>query len=313
MNTENQIIVADKPTLPVFQISPTALQTRDEALSNAALIGRVENADQNKQAVDAHIFLKRVATSFEKARKTLKEPLIEAGRQLDRAVATELAEIEKEIGRIGQLTSEFQLAEQRRIREEQEAQQREIERIEREKQAEIQRIAREQSAREAEARRVAEEAERKAREEREAAAKAARDATNKKEREAAEKLLQESAKAEEARRIERERLAAASAAQAASELQLANERASAATLAEAKPIVAQRSVGQVVKTSWEYEVVNPILFAKMHPDCVQWEKLPVIAAQITQHLSSGMTLKGVTAKQVTKSTVRAGTSPLIEV
>ena len=291
MNTENQIIVADKPTLPVFQISPTALQTRDEALSNAALIGRVENADQNKQAVDAHIFLKRVATSFEKARKTLKEPLIEAGRQLDRAVATELAEIEKEIGRIGQLTSEFQLAEQRRIREEQEAQQREIERIEREKQAEIQRIAREHA-----------EAERKAREATEAAARQAAEATNAKQRQAAELA-----------RLDAERAAKAAAEKSAAELQLANERASAATLAEAKPIVAQRSVGQVVKTSWEYEVVNPILFAKMHPDCVQWEKLPVIAAQITQHLNSGMTLKGIMAKQVTKSTVRAGTSPLIEV
>lgn len=288
---DQSVIVADKPTLPFFQISPSALQARDEALGNSALIARVENAQQNKDAVEAHIFLKRVATSFEKARKQLKEPLIEAGRQLDRAVAKELADVEKEIGRMEQLTAQFQLQEQRRIREEQEAQARELARIEAEKQAEIQRIAREQA-----------EAERKAREAAEAAARQADEATNAKQRQAAELA-----------RLEAERAAKESAEKTAAAMQLANERAQAATLAEAKPIVAQRSTGQVVKTVWEYEVVNPILFAKWHPDCVQWEKLPVIAAQIIQHLQAGIVLKGVSAKQVTKATVRAGNVPLIEV
>ncbi len=311
MNSE--IIVADKATLPAFAISPAALQMRDAALEGSALIARVENAGQNDVAVKAQISLKQIAATFEKARKALKEPIIEAGRKLDAAVASALIDVEKEMGRISALTSSFQIAEQHRIREEQEAQRRELERIEREKQAEIQRIAREQAAREAEARRVAEAAERKAREEREAAERAAREATNKKEREAAAKLAEAAAKAEEANRVERERIAAESAAQAATAMQLANERAEAATAAEAKPIVAQRTTGQVVKTVWEYDIVNPILFAKSHPDCVQWEKMPVIAAQITEHLKNGMTLKGVIAKQVTKSDVRAGTRPVMDI
>lgn len=289
--SDQSIILADKPMLPVFQIAPAALATRDEALANSALIARVENAEQNKLAVEAHIFLKRVSSDFEKARKKLKEPLIEAGRQLDRVIATEVSEVEKEIGRISQLTATFQIAEQRRIREEQEAQARELERIEAEKQAEIQRIAREQA-----------DAERKAREAAEAAARQAAEATNAKQRQAAELA-----------RLEADRIAREAAEKSAAAMQLANENAAAATLAEAKPIVAQRTTGQVVKTVWEYEIVNPILFAKMHPDCVQWEKMPVIAAQIIQHLNAGMTLKGVSAKQVTKSNVRAGTAPLIEV
>lgn len=148
----NDIIVADSPKLPIFQISPTALQERDNALSDAALIGRVENAEQNNTAVSVQKNLKRVAQSFEKARKTLKEPIIEAGRQLDRVVQKELLDIEKELGRIETLVVGFQLKEQRRIREEEEAQRRELARIEAEKLAELKRIAAEQAAAEAKAR-----------------------------------------------------------------------------------------------------------------------------------------------------------------
>lgn len=286
--SDQAIILADKPTLPVFQISPSALQTRDEALGNSALIAKVENAEQNKLAVEAHVFLKRVASSFESARKKLKEPLLEAGRQLDRTVAKELAEVEKEIGRLTNLSSAFQLAEARRVREEQELQQRELERIEREKQAEIQRIAREQA-----------EAERKAREAAEAAARQAAEATNAKQRAEAE-----------AARIEAERISKEAAEKSAAAMQLANERAQAASLAEAKPITATRTAGQVVKTDWEITVVNPYELAKFHPDCVRIEPL---LQPIKQALNAGITVKGVKADKVTKATVRAGTTPLIEV
>lgn len=131
--SDQSVILADQPKLPAFQISPAALATRDEALANSALIARVTNADQNKQAVDAQVFLKRVASSFESARKKMKEPLLEAGRQLDRTVAKELAEVEKEMGRLSVLAADFQRAEARRVREEQELQARELARIEAEK------------------------------------------------------------------------------------------------------------------------------------------------------------------------------------
>lgn len=299
MSTE--LILSQAPKIELFTFQPAALQQRDRALEISALIGKVENAEQNTQAVQAHIELKRISSGFEKQRKALKEPLLDAGRKLDRLVATELLEVEKEIGRISNLTAQFQIAEQRRVFEEQELQRKELARIEAEKQAEIARIAREQAAREAEARRVQEEAERKAREEREAAAKAARDATNKKQREAAQKLLEEAAKAEEANRIERERLAAESAARAASEMQLANERAQAAAAAEAKPITATRSFGQSVKQDWEIRVLNPYDLARFHPDCVT---ITPLLTPIKQLLNQGITVKGVMAHKVTKSNVR---------
>lgn len=132
---DQAIILADQPKLPVFQIAPHALAARDEALANSALIARVTNAEQNKNAVDAHIFLKRVASTFESARKKMKEPLLEAGRKLDRAVSGELIEVEKEIGRLSVLSADFQRAEARRVLEEQELQARELARIEADKNA----------------------------------------------------------------------------------------------------------------------------------------------------------------------------------
>lgn len=286
--SDQAIILADQPKLPVFQIAPHALALRDEALANSALIARVTNADQNKQAVDAHIFLKRVASTFESARKKMKEPLLDAGRQLDRSVASELIEVEKEIGRLSVLSADFQRAEARRVREEQELQARELARIEAEKQAEIQRIAREQA-----------QYERKAREAAEAAARQAAEATNAKQRAAAE-----------AARVEAEHSAAEAAAKAAAAIQQANERAAEAAEAEAKPITATRVAGQVVKTDWEITVTNPYELAKFHPDCVKIEPL---LTPIKQALNAGISVKGISATKVIKSSVRAGTAPLIEV
>lgn len=288
--SDQALIIGGPEKLPAFAINDSALAVRDAALANAALIGKVCNADQNNAAVRAQIELKSVAQSFEKARKKLKEPIIEAGRQLDRAVASALVDVEKELGRIENLTRDFQLAEARRIREEQEAQARELARIEAEKQAELRRIADEQAR-----------VEREAREAREAAERAAREATNKAQREAAAKAM---AEAEAARKA-----ADQAKAKADAEAQIATERAQAAAAAEAKPIVAQRSFGQRITTDWEITVTNPYELAKFHPDCVKIEPL---MTPIKQALNQGIAVKGVRAEKITKSNVRASGN-LIEV
>lgn len=235
---DQAIILADQPKLPVFQIAPHALAARDEALANSALIARVTNADQNKQAVDAHIFLKRVASTFESARKKMKEPLLEAGRKLDRAVSGELIEVEKEIGRLSVLSADFQRAEARRVREEQELQARELARIEADKNA------------------------------------------------------------------------ALAAAKTTEDVQRINEAALLARLAEVKPVTPTRATGQVVKEDWEITVTNPYELAKFHPDCV---KIEALLTPIKQALNAGISVKGISATKVIKSSVRAGTAPLIEV
>ena len=281
-----EIILADKPILPPISISPAALALRDQALAGASLIGKVENADENTKAVRAAIELKRIAQAFERQRKELKEPLLDAGRKLDRIVATELLDVNKELGRIENLTSGFQLAEQRRMREEAELQRKELERIEAERQAELWRIAREQ-----------EEIQRKAREAAEAAAKLAADAKNKKDREAARLA------AEEARKQAVE--AQKAAALAADESRRVQEAAQNAAMAEAKPITATRAVGQLVKTDWEITVINPYELAKFHPDCVKIEPL---LTPIKQALNAGITVKGVRAEKKTVASVRVGQS-----
>ncbi len=308
--SDSALIVADKPQLPIFTFGDTAKELRDLALNGAALIGKVSNAAENQVAVKAQVELKRVMAMFEKSRKALKEPLLEAGRQLDRLVAAESVDLEKEYGRLTNALSEFQLAEQRRVQEEERLQREEIARIEREKQAELKRIADEQAAREAGARRVQAEIDRKAREAQEAAEKLASEAKNKKQREAAEKARVESEKSAAASRLEREKFEAellkqqqaAKAAMARTE-----ETAAAATYVESRPVQATRQAGQVVKTDWEITVTNPWELAKFHPDCVKIEPL---LGPIKSALNEGRAVKGIKAEKKTVANVRVGSRPL---
>lgn len=279
--SEQNIIIADKSALPVFTISELSISQRDEALSSASLIGKVENAAQNEKAVAAQANLKRISNSFEKSRKAMKEPLLEAGRQLDRAVAVAIAEVEKELGRLSNLTAGFALAERRRIAEEQELQRRELARIEQEKRDELLRIAAEQA-----------ESERAARQAREAAEKAAANATNEEQRIAAEAAALAAKKAAE----EAKQKADAEAARA-------EEAAQAARDAESNPITETRATGQVVKQDWDVQIVNPYDLAKYHPDCVKIEPL---LGQIKRLLNEGFSVKGVRATRTTTSTVRVG-------
>ncbi len=130
----NALIIREKSSLE-FTFTPDALALRESALSRSALIGDVTNAAQNAVAVEAQRELKSVINLFERERRTVKEPLLEAGRALDRAVALQVRELDSELGRISQAVAEFQLAEQRRIREERELQRRELERLAAEREA----------------------------------------------------------------------------------------------------------------------------------------------------------------------------------
>ena len=232
MNPDYQIIVAETPKLPIFQIAPAALQLRDEALAGSALIGKVETKEQNEVAVAAQAALDRLAKLFRKERELRNQPFLQASRDLMRAVETELVEVDQEIGRLSNLRKEFRLAEDRRVREEQEIQRRELERIEREKQAELYRIQREQ-----------EERERLAREAAAAAERLAKEAQDQQQRQAAE-----------AARLEAERLRLASNSGAViaetKKLQV-EETAQQAAFAENKPILPTRAAGERFRSDWD--------------------------------------------------------------
>lgn len=286
MSTETALVQwsAPLPALPQFTVLPMAIQARDEALAKAAVVGKVTNPVEQDKAVDAQKALKQLSNAFERQRKAFKEPFIEAGRVIDRAVEAEKKELDEEYGRISNLVSEHQLAEQRRIRDEEEAQRRELERIEREKQAELDRIAKEQS-----------DKERIAKEKAEAAAALAAAAKGKAAKEAARRAQDEA----EACRLQAEQ-DAQKAAQASNAVQ---ERASELAYVESRPIQQSRSSGQRMASDWEINVVNPYELAKYHPDCVN---ITARLSEIKARLNQGLEVKGVTAKKIIKAGVIAG-------
>ena len=122
MSHEISLIKADQAFVPKFTLTVAANEQKEMALFKSALIGKVTNATENTAAVEAMKGLKSLSLTFERERKALKEPLLEAGRQLDRAVNLEREELERELGRVECLVKDFVLEEQRRVREEQEAQ-----------------------------------------------------------------------------------------------------------------------------------------------------------------------------------------------
>ena len=291
MNPESQIIVAPGiPPAPIT-IAPEAIALKEAALEGSALIGKVTNAEQNEAASKAQARLKSVFRLFENSRVKMKEPALEYGRAVDRAVAPHKDELDRENGRIAELVSEFKLAERRRIQEEERLQAAELARIEAEKQAELKRIADEQAR-----------IEREAREAKEKAEQMAREATTKMEKN----------KAEEAR-IESERLrkeSEAKAAEAAKSVAAVESKAGEAAYLESRPIIATKACGQSEREDWEVQIVNPYDLAKFHPDCVT---ITPLMGKIKGMLNEGREMRGVKAKIILVTNQRAEKSALIEV
>ena len=291
MNENTSLIVAPEQRLPLFVLNAAALELKETALTSAALIGKVENAAENDACTRAQIEVKRVRALFERERKRLKEPLLEAGRQLDKLVSKESLELEKEEGRLSCLRADFQLLEDRRIAEERRLQEAELRRIEAEKQAALQRIADEQAR-----------VEREVRESHEAAEKLASEAKNKKQREAAEAAREQAEKQSQAAREQ--------AVVAQAQIARVEDKAAEAAYVESRPIAATHAAGEVVKWDWEVTVTNRFELARCHPDCVKIEALltPIKAA-----LNAGRTVIGIEAKKIKVADVRAATRRAIEV
>jgi hypothetical protein len=287
MNANNAVIIAPPPPTLEPILNQSAIELRELALSSAALIGKVENAAENEEAVKAQKSLKEFSRLIEKERVRLNEPALEYSRALMRLKEKAVLDVEKEYGRISALVAEFQLNERRRVAEEQRKQQEELDRIERERQSELKRIADELDRIEREAKEAHEKAERLANE-----------AKTKKQREAAE-----SARLEADRQAQAARFQAEAARDQAAKVE---EKASEASYVESRPVATTRAAGQRVTIDWEVLVTNPIEFAKHHPDCVNWEKLPILLLEVKEQLSQGRTFRGLTATRKVSSGVRIG-------
>lgn len=303
-NPDNALILASRRDLPTFEFNVHAKESKAKALEVSALIGKVANGDSKIIAVRAQQQLKGVLNAIEKARKELKEPILEAGRKLDNLCSTESLELEKEFGRVSNLVKEFDDAERRRVAEEERLQREELARIEQEKSAELKRISDEQAAREAEALRVQEESDRKVRQAAEAAAKLAAEATNKKQREAAEKARQEALHLQSLAEVERQKqetILREQAAASAAQTEAVEEKAGDAAYCAAKPIEITKVSGQRQTVNWVITIEQPFVLAKFHPDLVD---IKPRLSDIKAALDEGREIKGIKAVKEHVSGVR---------
>lgn len=304
-DTETTLIVASKRDLPIYSFN--AAEAKSSALEKAALIAKVTDADSKLIAVRAQQALKKVISDIEKCRKELKEPLLQAGRQLDNLAAAESLELDKEFGRVSNAVKEFDDAERRRVLEEERLQREELARIEREKQAEIERIAREQREREEAARKAQAEIDRKTREAAAEAEKLAREATNKKQREAAAEAKRIADEQAVIANVERERQGAILREQqaiAAAQTAAIEEKAGDAAYVAAKPIEITKVAGQRQSTNWVITVEQPFVLAKYHPDLVD---IKPRLGDIKAALNEGREIKGIKAEREYISGVRLPT------
>lgn len=134
----------------VPEITPNAHELRRRALELAAPIQKVENEEEQMTAVAALRELKAIRTGIEATRKSVKAPVLELGKDIDRIASDFTDATNREELRLQGLINHFQ-------RKQLEAQRAEEERV-RHEQAEAQRLADEAKRKREEAERVNSEA-----------------------------------------------------------------------------------------------------------------------------------------------------------
>jgi hypothetical protein len=132
--------------LQQFALTPEAQERIDNALAQAALIGKVANQAQQRNAVEAQKSLKVLINDIEKVRKQLTEPALDFQRRVMAAAKAAAAELETEYVRLGDLAATY--AHEERMREAEALRKIEAERIENERKAREEAAAKERAIRE---------------------------------------------------------------------------------------------------------------------------------------------------------------------
>lgn len=276
--------------IPDIVFSKEEMKSSEECFEESALLAIVKDAESNKAVTAAQVKHARKKRLYQSWRKTLTEPLLQAKRKIDELCNGLSDKHEKEAARLGLLNSNFEIAERKRVFEEQEIQRKRLEEIERQRQAEIERIATEQRAKEREAIEARIKAELET-----AAAKSD-----------AERYAAKMA------RFESDRLAAIankSAEKANSAAEAIQTKAAEAARIESKPIESTRSAGQVFADDWEIVVTNPYEIARYYPDCCT---VTILVGAVKARIKAGLefdknfTMKGITFTRKLKANVRTG-------
>jgi hypothetical protein len=127
----SDLIIRDDSALTI-SFTTEAETMRAEALESSALISKVESADDNKRAVAAQQKLLTLCRAVEKARKAVKEPVLNLGRTIDMRADSFIAEVKDEGMRLAKVINDFQEKERVRMVAEQQLQNAAISTLERE-------------------------------------------------------------------------------------------------------------------------------------------------------------------------------------
>lgn len=134
-------------------IIPSAQTAKSDALALSKGITIVSNAAQQADAISAASMMKGLLRDVEKARTTVKEPVLSAGRAIDAAAKAFATDLDLEVKRVERLASDYQreqdqlAAAQRAEEERKQREAREAEEREREQErAALQRLADEADA-----------------------------------------------------------------------------------------------------------------------------------------------------------------------
>lgn len=130
----SDLIVRDDARL-TLSFSASAEALRELALQASGIIGRVTTPDENAVAVEAQTKLADILSKVEKARKSIKAPILDFGRLIDTKAEEFVAEPKSEQLRIARMVGDYHALEQARIRAEEQARNEKLAAIERERAA----------------------------------------------------------------------------------------------------------------------------------------------------------------------------------
>jgi len=107
MNETTALILVDQSAAKV-EWMPTATAMKETSLELSGIIGKVNSADDNTQAVTAQIEIRRILKLVEAARAEAKRPLIDLGKTIEDAAKNFIADLKAEEFRLGTLVGSYQ-------------------------------------------------------------------------------------------------------------------------------------------------------------------------------------------------------------
>lgn len=119
-NMQNTPLIQSNIETAIVSLAPDANARKQEVLALAAAVVAVTSPNELEIAVARMRDIKRLTSEVESTRKAVKQPVINLGKRIDEIAENFSIELSNEASRINRLVTGFQLAEQERVRKENE-------------------------------------------------------------------------------------------------------------------------------------------------------------------------------------------------